>query len=480
MSVALSKEERKHKTPMPEQDPHERGTNFGEVPHGYTAEMAMREASRCIQCKKPFCVAGCPVQVKIPEFIALINEGDFSAAARKIKETNLLPAICGRVCPQESQCEEVCIMSKKWEPVAIGRLERFAADHEREQGTVELPELPEPNGKKVAVVGSGPSGLTVAYDMVLKGYEVTIFEAFHKPGGVLMYGIPEFRLPKAIVESEVGMLEQLAVQLRYNMIIGTTITIPELFEQGYDAIFIGVGAGLPYFLGVPGENLSGIYSASEYLTRSNLMKAYLWPQYDTPIVRGKKVAVIGGGNVAMDSVRTALRLGAKEATIVYRRAREQMPARAEEAHHAEQEGIIFHLLTNPVRFIGDENGFVKAMDCQRMELGEPDASGRRRPVAIDDSEFTLEVDLVVIAIGSGANPLLTSTLPDLKLNKWGNIVADTDGRTNLTGVFAGGDIVTGSATVIQAMGAGRKAATAMHSYLSGESPASEEEAKDEE
>ena len=467
MSAKLSKEERQHKTPMPEQDPKERGGNFKEVPFGYTPEMAMKEAARCLQCKKPFCVAGCPVQVQIPEFIALIQEGEFEAAARKIKETNLLPSICGRVCPQESQCEEVCILAKKWESVAIGRLERFCADYEREQGSVELPLLPEPNGKRVAVVGSGPAGLTVAYDLVLKGYQVTVFEAFHKPGGVLMYGIPEFRLPKAIVESEVGMLEQLAVQLRYNVIIGTTITIPELFEQGYDAVFIGVGAGLPYFLGVPGENLSGIYSASEYLTRSNLMKAYLWPQYDTPIVRGKRVAVIGGGNVAMDSVRTALRLGAKEAIIVYRRAREQMPARSEEIHHAEEEGIIFHLLTNPLHFIGDDNGFVKAMECQRMELGEPDASGRQRPVAIEGSTFTLEVDLAVIAIGSGANPLLTSTVPDLELNKWGNIKADQWGRTNLPGVFAGGDIVTGSATVIEAMGAGRKAATAIHSHLFG-------------
>jgi len=453
---------------MPEQDPNERRGNFKEVPLGYTPEMAIREAARCLKCKKPLCIEGCPVMVKIPEFIALIEEGEFEAAARKIKQTNVLPAICGRVCPQETQCEKFCITGKKGEPVAIGRLERFCADYERTTGTTVVPESLPPTGKKVAVVGSGPAGLTVAFDCAKLGHKVTIFEAFHKPGGVLMYGIPEFRLPKSIVETEIGALTDMGVELQLNSVVGTTFSIEELFEQGYEAIFLGVGAGLPNFLNIPGEHLSGIYSASEYLTRSNLMKAYLWPEFDTPIVKGKQVAVIGGGNVAMDSVRIAQRLGAQEAMIVYRRAREQMPARLEEIHHAEQEGIKLHLLTNPLRFIGDENGFVKSMECMRMELGEPDAGGRQRPIPIEGSEFTMEVDLVIIAVGSGANPLLTSTMSDLKLNKWGNIMADEDGRTNLPGVFAGGDIVSGSATVIKAMGAGRKAASAINEYLAGD------------
>ena len=468
MTVKLTREERRVRTPMPEQDPNERRGNFKEVPLGYTPEMAIREAARCLKCKKPLCIEGCPVMVKIPEFIALIEEGEFEAAARKIKQTNVLPAICGRVCPQETQCEKFCITGKKGEPVAIGRLERFCADYERTTGTTVVPESLPPTGKKVAVVGSGPAGLTVAFDCAKLGHKVTIFEAFHKPGGVLMYGIPEFRLPKSIVETEIGALTDMGVELQLNSVVGTTFSIEELFEQGYEAIFLGVGAGLPNFLNIPGEHLSGIYSASEYLTRSNLMKAYLWPEFDTPIVKGKQVAVIGGGNVAMDSVRIAQRLGAQEAMIVYRRAREQMPARLEEIHHAEQEGIKLHLLTNPLRFIGDENGFVKSMECMRMELGEPDAGGRQRPIPIEGSEFTMEVDLVIIAVGSGANPLLTSTMSDLKLNKWGNIMADEDGRTNLPGVFAGGDIVSGSATVIKAMGAGRKAASAINEYLAGD------------
>ncbi len=457
----------KPRVPMPEQDPKVRIGNFDEVPLGYTPEQARAEASRCLQCKKPACLEGCPVNVDIPGFLGLIAEGKFVEAARKIKEDNCLPAICGRVCPQEAQCEVLCILAKKSEPGAVGRLERFAADYEREQGLIELPEKAPPTGKKVAVIGSGPAGLTVAGELILLGHEVTIFEAFHKPGGVLMYGIPEFRLPKRIVEEEVDYLRRLGVKIELNQAIGTSMTVDELLdEMGFDAVFIGVGAGLPYFMGVPGENLGGVYSASEYLTRSNLMKAYAFPQYDTPIVRGRTVCVIGGGNVAMDSARTARRLGAENVYIVYRRSRVELPARAEEIHHAEEEGIVFKLLCSPIEYLGDERGMVRQVRCQVMELGEPDDSGRRRPVPKEGDEFTLDTDLVIVAIGSGANPLLTRQTKQLELNKRGYIAADTLGRTTRLGVWAGGDIVTGSATVILAMGAGKAAAKDMHAFLS--------------
>lgn len=461
--------EKKEKLPrqkMPEQPPEVRRRNFKEVPLGYTPELAMKEASRCLQCKKPACMEGCPVGVDIPGFIKFIREGQFDKAIRKIWEKNSLPAICGRVCPQEVQCEGNCILGKKGEPVAIGNLERFAADYEREHGSGELPPKAPPTGKKVAVIGSGPSGLTVAGDLILKGHEVTVFEAFHKGGGVLVYGIPEFRLPKDIVAAELKNLERLGVKFEYNVVVGKTITIDELFEQGYDAIFIGVGAGLPRFLNIPGENLVGIYSANEYLTRANLMKAYLFPEYDTPIAKGKNVVVIGAGNVAMDSARTAMRLGADSVKIVYRRSREEMPARLAEIHHAEEEGIEFHLLTNPIEFLGDDEGRVRGMRCIKMELGEPDESGRRRPVPIEGSEFEMECDLVVISVGAGANPVLTKATEGLELNKWGYIVADPEtGKTKKKGVWAGGDIVTGQATVILAAGAGRKASDSIHQYL---------------
>ena len=460
------KKEKIPRQPMPEQKPEIRRRNFEEVPFGYTKELAMKEAERCLECKKPTCIAGCPVSVDIPGFIKLIKEGEFTKSIRKIWEKNSLPAVCGRVCPQEIQCEEVCVIGKKGDPVAIGNLERFVADLEREHGTGELPPKAEPTGKRIAVIGSGPSGLTVAGDLILKGHDVTIFEAFHKPGGVLVYGIPEFRLPKEIVFSEVNFLERLGAKLECNAVVGRIVSIDELFEQGYDAVYIGVGAGLPSFINIPGENLIGIYSANEYLTRSNLMKAYLFPEYDTPIAKGKNVAVFGAGNVAMDSARTAMRLGADTVRIVYRRSREEMPARAAEIHHAEEEGIEFYLLTAPTRFIGNENGRVTGMECLRMELGEPDESGRRRPVPIKGSEFHLECDLAVIAVGAGANPLLTQSTEGLELNKWGYVVADLEtGKTTKKGVWAGGDIVTGSATVILAMGAGRAASDSIHQYL---------------
>ena len=454
------------RAPMPEQDPQVRRHNFEEVPLGYSEEQARQEAERCMICKKPGCVGGCPVSVDIPGFLELVAAGEFAAAARKVKQTNALPAVCGRVCPQESQCEAVCILSKKFEPVAVGRIERFVADFERENDLVELPEKQPSNGKKVAVIGSGPSGLTVAGDLILLGYEVTIFEAFHKPGGVLMYGIPEFRLPKDIVEKEVDYLLQLGVKLELNQVVGQTVTIDELLgESGFDAVYIGVGAGLPVFMGLEGEDLGGVYSANEYLTRSNLMKAYRFPEYDTPVVRGKRVCVIGGGNVAMDSARMALRLGADEVNIVYRRSRTELPARGEEIHHAEEEGVIFKLLTNPVAFEGDDRGMVCRMKCLQMELGEPDDSGRRRPIPIEGSEFPIETDLIIVAIGAGANPLLAKTTKGLQLNRWGYIEAGDDCRTTHQAVWAGGDIVTGSATVIEAMGAGRLAASDIHQYL---------------
>jgi len=452
--------------PMPEQNPKVRIQNFNEVALGYTRENALREASRCLNCKNSPCVEGCPVNVQIPKFIKLIKEGDFMGAIHTIKETNSLPAVCGRVCPQETQCESKCVLGKKGQPIAIGRLERFAADYELSQGDVRVPPIPNRTGKKVAVVGAGPAGLTVAGELAKKGHDVTIFEALHKAGGVLVYGIPEFRLPKAIVQREVDYVEKLGVKINVDTIIGQTTTVDELFAQGYDAIFIGTGAGLPYFMNIPGENLNGVYSANEFLTRANLMKAYLFPEYDTPVRVGSKVAVIGGGNVAMDAARVSKRLGADDVYLIYRRSRAEMPARAEEAHHAEEEGIDFRLLTAPVRVIGDEHGWVKGIECVKMELGEPDASGRRRPVEIKGSNHVIDVDVVIVAIGQGPNPILTSTTEGLKLRKSGNIEADSEtGKTSRKGVFAGGDIVTGAATVILAMGAGRKAAAAIDEYL---------------
>jgi glutamate synthase (NADPH/NADH) small chain len=463
---AKGKKEKVPRQMMPEQKPEDRVRNFDEVPFGYTPELARLEAGRCLQCKKPKCIDGCPVEIDIPAFVGLIWEGDFTGAAKKLKEMNSLPAICGRVCPQEDQCEKICILGKKDEPVAVGRLERFAADWERAQGEVEIPPKDPPTGKRVAVVGSGPGGLTVAGDLIKKGHEVTIFEALHKTGGVLVYGIPEFRMPKAIVQAEVDYLAKLGVEIKVDYVIGRIKTIEDFFEEGYDAVFLGLGAGLPLFMNIPGENFCGIYSANEYLTRSNLMKAYLFPEYDTPIARGKNVAVFGAGNVSMDSARTALRLGAEKVRIVYRRSRVEMPARIEEIERAEEEGVEFHLLTTPTRFFGDDNGWVTGMECIRMELGEPDESGRRRPIPIKGSEFTMDCDLVVVAIGAGANPLLPTTTPGLELNKRGYIVADEEtGKTTKKAVWAGGDIVTGSATVILAMGAGRQAANSIHEYL---------------
>jgi glutamate synthase (NADPH/NADH) small chain len=460
------KKEKVLRQSMPEQAPEVRARNFDEVPTGQSPETAMLEASRCLQCKKPACVEGCPVEVDIPDFIKFVKEGDFTGAIKKIWEKNALPAVCGRVCPQELQCEGRCILGKKGDPVAIGNLERFVADYERKNRKADLPAKAEPTGKRVAVVGSGPSGLTVAGDLILKGHEVTVFEAFHRPGGVLVYGIPEFRLPKEIVFSEVAGLEGLGAKVECNTVVGRSVTVDELFEEGYDAVFLGVGAGLPRFLNVPGENLIGIFSANEYLTRSNLMKAYLFPKYDTPVIRGKKVITLGAGNVAMDSARTALRLGAERSLIVYRRSRQEVPARAAEVHHAEEEGVEFHFLTAPTRFIGNEKGRVVGMEGLKMELGEPDASGRRRPIPIEGSEFEMDCDLVIIAVGANANPLLTRSTEGLKLNRWGYIITDeATGKTSKKGVWAGGDIVTGSATVILAMGAGRAAANSMHDYL---------------
>jgi len=453
------------KTPMPEQPPLERIKNYDEVPYGYTPEQAIAEAKRCIECGRPLCVEGCPVNINIPAFLKLVAEGNFRGAINIIKETNALPAVSGRVCPQEEQCEGKCALSKRFESVAIGRLERFAADWEASQGTPPIPDLPPPTGKKVAVVGSGPAGITVAADLVRKGHHVSIFEALHEPGGVLVYGIPEFRLPKAIVRREVEYVCRLGVKLVKDFVVGAAETVDELLDE-YDAVFLGTGAGLPWFLNIPGENLNGVYSANEYLTRANLMKAYRFPEYDTPIVRGKHVATVGGGNVAMDSARTALRLGAEESIIVYRRSREEMPARAEELHHAEQEGIRFELLTTPVAFHGDSSNWVKEIECIRNQLGEPDASGRHRPVPIKDSNFRIPVDVVVLAIGQSPNPLIPKTTPDLKTEKNGVVIIDNEtGKTSKKGVFAGGDVATGGATVILAMGQGKKAAKAIDEYL---------------
>ena len=453
------------KVPMPEQDPNVRNKNFLEVAMGYTEEMAMEEASRCLNCKNKPCVSGCPVNVRIPEFVAKVAEGKFEEAYEIITSTNSLPAISGRVCPQENQCEGKCVRGIKGESVSIGRLERFCADYHMKHSDAKAVK-PQSNGKKVAVVGAGPSGLTCAGDLAKKGYEVTVFEAFHTAGGVLVYGIPEFRLPKAIVKKEVENLQDLGVEVKTNMVIGRVLSVDELFEMGYKAIFIGSGAGLPSFMGIEGEDLIGVYSANEYLTRTNLMKAYL-DDYDTPIIKSKSVAVVGGGNVAMDAARCAKRLGAENVYIVYRRGMEEMPARKEEVHHAMEEGIIFKNLNNPVKILGDENGRVRAMECIEMELGEPEASGRRKPIAKAGSNFELPVDTVIMSIGTSPNPLIRSTTPGLDTNKRGCLVVNEDTmQTTREGVYAGGDAVTGAATVILAMGAGKQAAKSIDEYLS--------------
>lgn len=453
---------------MPKQKPKARAKNFNEVALGYTDENALAEANRCIQCKKRSCVEGCPVGVDIPEFIVAIRDGDMPEAVRVLKSKNALPGICGRVCPQETQCEEVCTLAKKGAPIAIGRLERYVADWELKHQPESSPEIAPATGKRVAVVGSGPAGLTIAADLAKRGHEVTIFEALHIAGGVLMYGIPEFRMPKHIVQAEVDYVKSLGVEIKLDHVMGKISTVDELLEEGYDAVFLGTGAGLPMFLGLPGENLNGIYSANEFLTRTNLMKAYLFPEYDTPIKIGKKIAVIGGGNVAMDSARCALRLGFAEVNIVYRRSRDEMPARLEEAENAEEEGIVFNLLTNPVRFLGNDEGWVTAMECVEMELGEPDDSGRRRPITKKGSEFIMDVDIVVVALGTTPNPLVPTTTKGLDTTKKGTVVADEEtGKTTKPGVWAGGDVVTGAATVISAMGAAKKAAASIDDYLRG-------------
>lgn len=453
------------KNEMPSQDPNVRNKNFKEVALGYTKEQAMDEATRCLHCKHRPCASGCPVQVHIPDFIAAVAEGDFEKAYQIISESSSLPAVCGRVCPQESQCEQKCVRGVKGEPVAIGRLERFVADYHNAHCT-ELPKKPASNGHKVAVVGSGPSGLTCAGDLARMGYAVTVFEALHTPGGVLVYGIPEFRLPKAIVGKEIDGLRALGVDIETNTVIGKTLSVDELFDRGFEAVFIGSGAGLPRFMRIPGENLNGVYSANEFLTRVNLMKAYR-EGGDTPILHAKKVAVVGGGNVAMDAARSAKRLGAEEVSIVYRRSEEELPARAEEVEHAKEEGILFKLLTNPVEILPDEHNQVGGMKCVKMELGEPDDSGRRRPVVKEGSEFVLDVDCVIMSIGTSPNPLIKSTTKGLETQKWGGIIADEHGLTSREGVYAGGDAVTGAATVILAMGAGKTAAAAIHDYIQG-------------
>ncbi len=455
-----------NKNAMPEQEPQVRNKNFLEVSLGYTADLAKSEANRCLNCKNKPCVSGCPVNVRIPEFITKCAEGEFEEAYEIITSTNSLPAVCGRVCPQESQCEGKCVRGIKGEPVAIGRLERFVADYHRSNalGEAQKTEKIETNGHRVAVIGSGPAGLTCAGDLARLGYEVTIFEAFHKAGGVLVYGIPEFRLPKAIVKSEIDNLINQGVKMVTNAVVGRAMSIDELFEEGFEAVFIGSGAGLPQFLHIPGESLLGVYSANEYLTRINLMKAYL-PEYDTPIKKVTRVAVVGGGNVAMDSARCAKRMGAEEVYIVYRRSMDELPARKEEVHHAMEEGVIFKLLNNPIGVLGDDNGCVKGLECLQMELGEPDESGRRRPVEVKGSNFVLDVDAVIIAIGTSPNPLIKSTTEGLETNKKGCIIADETAATSRAGVFAGGDAVTGAATVILAMGAGKTAAQSIDQYI---------------
>ncbi len=465
-----SKKKKVPRQPMPEQDPRRRRRNFEEVPRGYSEETAVVEAGRCIQCKKPGCVQGCPVNINIPGFVGLIAEGRFVDALLKLKEQNALPAVCGRVCPQESQCESRCILGKKGEPVAIGRLERFAADYAREHGGVPDPPKAPSTGKKVAVIGAGPAGITVAGELARWGHQVVIFEALHLAGGVLMYGIPQFRLPKEIVQYEINALKKLGVEIFTDYVIGKTQTVDQLLEEGFDSVFIATGAGLPVFLGIQGENAIGVFSANEFLTRVNLMKAYDFPRYATSPIRPKQVITVGGGNVAMDAARTSLRLGA-QSTIVYRRSRSEMPAREEEIHHAEEEGVAFHLLTNPVRILTDERNHVKGMECLRMELGEPDASGRRRPIPVKGSEFFIPADTVIVSIGNQPNPLVPQTSPDIEVTRRGTIVTDPETMmSSKAGVFAGGDIVSGAATVISAMGQGKKAARAMHKHMMGEEP----------
>jgi len=459
------KEKMKHSVPMPKQKPKVRIHNFNEVALGYTEEQAVAEAERCIQCPEPQCIRGCPVELDIPAFVKLIKERKFDEAIRKVKEKNSLPAICGRVCPQEEQCQKFCTLGKKWEPIAIGKLERFVADSELQKGMQLLP-LSTPTGKKVAIIGAGPAGLTAAADLAKLGHEVVIFEALHAPGGVLMYGIPEFRLPKRIVEAEVAYISKLGAKMRTDALIGRSFTIDDLFKKGFNAVFIASGAGLPRFLRIPGENLGGIYSANEFLIRVNLMKAYQFPKFDTPIKVGKRVTVIGSGNTAMDAARAALRLGADEVWVVYRRSRKEMPAREEEIENAEEEGIKFKFLTTPVRFIGDEQDWIKGMECIAMKLGEPDESGRGRPTPIKGSEFIMDVDTVVIAIGRTPNPIIQRTTKGLETTKWGTVIINEQtGQTSLERVYAGGDIATGEATVISAMGAGKRAAKSIHEYL---------------
>lgn len=456
------------KTPMKEQLPQERIRNFNEVALGYSEEEAVEEAKRCLQCKVPLCVRGCPVNIDIPGFIRQVRERNFEKAAEVIKSYNNLPAICGRVCPQENQCEAQCVVGKmkNHEPVAIGRLERFVADWEAEHIGLKLPEIPPRRSEKVAVIGAGPGGITCAADLAKLGYKVVMFEAFHKPGGVLIYGIPEFRLPKAIVEREMAYIQALGVEVRTNVIVGKTVSVREILDE-FDAVYIGIGAGAPKFMGIPGTNLIGVFSASEILTRVNLMRAYAFPDYDTPVKKGDNVIVVGAGNVAMDAARTALRLGAKSVTVVYRRSEQEMPARLEEYHHALEEGIKFHWLTQPVRYLGDENGRLTAVECMKMQLGEPDESGRRRPIPVEGSNFVIEADMVIEAIGQGPQKILLQDFPELKLNKWGYIEVDPETyATSVPGVYAGGDIVTGAATVIEAMGAGKVAAKSIHQYLS--------------
>ncbi len=455
---------------MRARDPKKRAKDFKEVAMGLTETQAIREAERCLQCKKPRCVTGCPVEIDIPRFISLLRDKDYRGGLRAIREYNLLPAICGRVCPQENQCQGKCIMGKKKVPIVIGALERFLADYEEQSGEIEAPEKAKPNGHKVAVIGSGPAGLTVAADLARLGYDITIFEALHEPGGVLVYGIPEFRLPKKIIQKEIEYLISLGVKIKVNWIVGRTQTIEQLFEEGFEAAFIGVGAGSPRFMNIPGENFNNVYFASEFLTRVNLMKADQFPKYDTPVKKAKKVAVIGGGNVAMDSARTALRLGAKTVYIVYRRSEEEMPSRLEEVDHAKEEGIKFKFLTNPKEILGDERGYVKGMKCDKMVLCEPDASGRRRPECSGE-ETILDVDQVIMAIGQDANPILTRTVKGLKLWGSGYIEVDENGATNIPGIFSGGDIATGAATVISAMGAGKRAARSIDSYIKKTKPA---------
>ncbi len=453
---------------MPKQPPHIRRRNFQEVAHGYTPDMAVAEALRCLQCKKPFCVDGCPVEINIPGFIRCIANREFTGAIRVLKEKNCLPAVCGRVCPQEEQCEIRCVVGKKGEPVAIGRLERFAAEMEAKKEKLELAEIDKPTGKKVAVVGSGPAGVTVAGDLVMRGHEITMYEALHEAGGVLTYGIPEFRLPKRVVRREISYIRKLGVNLVTDFVVGKTKSLEHLLDEN-DAVFIGTGAGLPWFMNIPGENLNGVYSANEYLTRMNLMGGFKYPRSATPIKPHMNVATVGGGNVAMDCARTAARLGADNSYIVYRRSEKELPARLEEYENAEEENVIFHFLTLPTRLIGDDKGWLKEIECLQMELGEPDKSGRRRPIPIEGSEFRLPMDACVVAIGNSPNPIIPDTTPDLETEKWGNIKADeATGKTSMERVWAGGDIVTGAATVILAMGAGRLAARSMHKYLSGE------------